>query len=419
MLHAFRFFSQVNFALKILFSLFFALTYLYKLKPKVHIIMPNLFPPEIIKSSCENYFAEQRTSSQIIYVTVLIFLLAAIGLLPFVTVQITTQSEGVVRSGYEDNPVVPVVTGQVVSCRIAENKAVSKGDTLLVIASDQVDLDLKLQAFRQKEDSLMLLDLQLLIRGETTGLHTTLYKQEFLTYSGRLTEQKTQLKQAEQEFILAETLFKKGITPKHDFDKINNQFQFERNRFNTIREQQLSLWQEKLKETALNIEELHTKSIQLKVGKKLYCLTAPVSGVLTGYSGIREGNFTVPNQPIARISPDNELLVECYVSPSDIGLIQKEMAATFQFHAYNYNIWGIAGGCVKEISDNVINIGNNPYFRVRCQLNDQFLQLKNGTKGYLIKGMSATSRFKVADRTLFQLLYDKADNWLNPKRKNG
>ena len=103
--------------------------------------MPQLFPPEIIKNSSEYYFSEQRTTSRIIYISVILFLIASFSLLPWITIQVTTQSEGVVRSGDEDNPVVPVVTGQVLSCRLSENKRVSKGDTLLIISSAQIDQD--------------------------------------------------------------------------------------------------------------------------------------------------------------------------------------------------------------------------------------------------------------------------------------
>ena len=142
-----------------------------------------------------------------------------------------------------------------------------------------------------------------------------------------------------------------------------------------------------------------------------------MAGTITGYTGIKEGNFISPNQSIARIAPDDDLLVECFVTPNDIGLIEQGMPATFQFHAFNYNLWGVASGKISEISSNVINLNNRPFFRVRCQLDQRFLKLKNGYTGNLKKGMTLTGRFKVADRSLYQLLYDKADNWLNPKRK--
>ena len=91
------------------------------------------------------------------------------------------------------------------------------------------------------------------------------------------------------------------------------------------------------------------------------------------------------------------------------------MNVTFQFHSFNYNQWGIGTGNVIELSNNVVSIDNQPYFKVRCSLDQSFLQLKNGYKGYLKKGMTLTGRFKITKRSLFQLLYDKTDNWLNPK----
>jgi HlyD family secretion protein len=381
--------------------------------------MPPLFPPEIIKSSSENYFSEQSTSSRIIYLSVMLLLIVAFGLLPFVKVQVTTQSEGVVRSGYEENPIIPVVSGEVVSCRISENQSVNKDDTLLILSTDKIDQEIRLLTFRQTEEKALLSDLNRLVLGKEDGLLSSLYRQEYVGYMGRLAEQKTQMLQAENEFLLAEKLFDKGITPKHDFEKISHQFQYEKDRYNSIRAQQFTLWQGKLKETILNLADMATKIEQLNKEKEQYCLTAPITGTITGYTGIKAGNFVAPNQPVARIAPENDLLVECLVSPSDIGLIAQGMPASFQFHAFNYNLWGVATGSVNEISNNVVSINNRPFFRIKCQLDQHFLKLKNGTKGNLRKGMTLTGRFKVAERTLFQLLYDKADNWLNPKRKEG
>jgi membrane fusion protein, peptide pheromone/bacteriocin exporter len=381
--------------------------------------MAQLFPSDIIKGSSENYFSEQNSNSRVIYLSVILFLLAVIGLLPWISVQVSTQSEGVLRSGYEDNPVVPVVSGVVKNINISENQYVKKDDTLLVIASDRIDQEITLLTFRQKEDSLLLFDLNKLVSGKINGLMTSLCRQENTSYQVRFKEQEAQLLQAESDYLLAERLFTKGITPKYDFEKIGRQLQIERNRYASVQSQQLSQWQGKLKETTLNLAELSTRLGQLDKEKEQYCLKAPIAGTTIGYTGLQAGNFVVPNQQIATIAPENDLLVECYVSPSDIGLIEKGMAATFQFHAFNYNLWGVATGEVNEISNNVIKINNRPYFRVKCKLDQHFLKLKNGYTGRLKKGMTLTGRFKVADRTLYQLLFDKADNWLNPKRKSG
>ena len=343
--------------------------------------MSQIFPPEIIKSSGENYFSEQSNSTPVIYLSAIIFLLATIFLLPFVKVQVTTQSEGIVRSGYEDNPIIAVVTGEVISCRIAENLSVHESDTLLLIASHRIDQQLRLFTFKQREDSTLCADLRKLIEGNWQSLTTALCKQEFNLFSGKMAEQKTQMLQAERDYLLAEKLFSKGITPKVELEKLNSQLLLEKNRYNSLQSQQQTLWQQRLKEGIVQLADLSSEIEQLKKEKMHYCLTAPISGTITGYSGIKAGNFLLPNQLIAKISPDDELLVECYVTPSDIGLIEKGMLVSFQFHAFNYNLWGVATGLVNEISSNVININSRPYFRVKCRLNQQFLALKNGTRG--------------------------------------
>ena len=381
--------------------------------------MSQIFPPEIIKDSCENYFSEQNSAIPVIYLSAIIFLVTIICLLPFVKVQVTTQSEGIVRSGYEDNPIIPVVTGEVIYCRIAENLPVHESDTLLLIASHRIDQQLRLAAFKHKDDSVRSADLNKLIAGNCQELATSLCQQEYRTYTDRSMEHNTQILQAERDYLLAEKLYSKGITTRYELEKLNGQLLLVKNKYTSMKAQQQTIWQERLKEVNLHLADVTSEIEQLKKEKMQYCLTAPISGTITGYTGIKVGNFLLPNQLIAKISPDDELLVECYVTPSDIGLIEEGMVVSFQFHAFNYNLWGVATGWVNEISSNVISVNNRPFFRVKCRLNEHFLALKNGTRGNLKKGMTLTGRFKVAERTLYQLLYDKADNWLNPKLTNG
>ena len=410
--------------------------------------MSQLFPSEIIKNSTENYVSELRTSDRIIYMSVILFLLVAFGTLPFLTVQVTTQSQGVIRSGNEDNSVTTVVSGEVLSCKITENQSVNKGDTLLVVSTDRLDEEIRFSFAQQNEESRIINDLNSLLytdngtihsqtnetnmpesstKASINILHSTILNdlmspvlhQDYLLYSGKLEEQRTQLLLAESEYKLAETLFNKGITPKHDFEKISHQFQFEKTRYSTIQAQQFTQWQEKLKQSKMRFEDLSAKIKQLRTEKKQYYLTAPISGTIADFTGIKGGNFILPNQQIARITPESDLLVECLISPSDIGLIEKDMSASFQLHAFNYNLWGSATGKVNEISNNVVTINNHPFFKIKCQLDQSFLQLKNGHRGNLKKGMTLTGRFKISERTLFQLLYDKADDWLNPKHING
>lgn len=74
------------------------------------------------------------------------------------------------------------------------------------------------------------------------------------------------------------------------------------------------------------------------------------------------------------------------------------------------------GATVEEIFDDVSvsSDGTQSFYKVYCTLSDDYLSLKNGYRGYLKKGMVIHSNFHVTRRTVFQLLYDKINDWLNP-----
>lgn len=377
--------------------------------------MRQLFPPEIIKNSAENYFIKQRTTSKAIYLILIAVLLMFLLLLPIIMVDITTQSNGVIRSRYDDNILQSGVYGEVTRANISENLAVLQGDTLLIINTQKTDEQINYYQLQINEETIHLNDLALLLGNDHSPLASTLFRQESAGYQGKLEEQKVKMSQVEKEFVLAETLYEKKVIPKMEYEAKKNNREYEISRYNNIREQQKLTWQTRFTELRTKIEGLKSNIEQLQREKQQYIITAPIAGTITGYTGVKKGNFIVPNQQIGRISPDNELLVECYISPSNIGLIRQDMNVSFQFHSFNYNQWGIGSGKVIELSNNVISINDQPYFKVRCSLDQSYLSLKNGYKGYLKKGMTLTGRFMITKRSLFQLLYDKTDNWLNPK----
>ena len=60
-------------------------------------------------------------------------------------------------------------------------------------------------------------------------------------------------------------------------------------------------------------------------------------------------------------------------------------------------------------------ITNGECLTVRCSLNTMQLPLKNGYTTNISKGMTVTTRYFITRRSLFELLFDKVDDWFNPK----
>ena len=92
------------------------------------------------------------------------------------------------------------------------------------------------------------------------------------------------------------------------------------------------------------------------------------------------------------------------------------MTGKVQVSSFNYTEWGMLDTVVDEVFDDVTlsSDGTKSFYRVYCILNDDHLTLKNGYIGYLKKGMAINTNFLITRRTVFQLLYDKINNWLNP-----
>ncbi len=89
-----------------------------------------------------------------------------------------------------------------------------------------------------------------------------------------------------------------------------------------------------------------------------------------------------------------------------------------QISAFNYNQWGLLTGKIIEISNDIQLVKEQPIFKVKCALDQDFLKLKNGYPAKFKKGMTLHARFMVTKRSLWQLLYDKVDDWVNPNIKN-
>ena len=159
-------------------------------------------------------------------------------------------------------------------------------------------------------------------------------------------------------------------------------------------------------------------SVRAKRAMTALTIIAPITGTLLNVLGVEEGSLISSGIQLAEISPKGDLIAECYVSPFDIGLINPINPIKFQIDAFNYNQWGFATGEIIEIGRDLEFVNESPIFKIRCKLDQNYLSLKNKVTGNLIKGMTFNARFKLAERTLFELLNDKIDDWLNPSSQN-
>lgn len=363
------------------------------------------------------------TSSRIIYIVILSATIVALCLMPFIPIQISVNSHGVLQSALERTELYASVSGRIVQVRVMDNQSILGGDTVLIIDSSLPGQQSKILSRRSKQLRQLLEDAGRIVRHADQAVYpatepvlmTEEYRTSWLQFRQEFEERLLNRDQAERMFKRYNTLYKNAAITLSE----NEKFKFEYDK--AVSDQSLlinrykSQWELEAGGYRRELSELLSREAEIEEQNKLFTLRAPVSGSVQNLVGIQAGSWVFANQKIAEISPDAQLIALCYVKPSDIGLIRKGQSVNFQVDAFNYNQWGLISGKVIDISDDIIFLDRGvAVFKVRCMLERDHLKLKNEYKGYFRKGMSFTARFMVAERTLFELLYDKLDDWLNP-----
>jgi len=374
-----------------------------------------IFPKEIIQFTIESHYSRFSKYKPVVYLLLVVIVLAAILLLPVIKVDITIQARGIIRSLAEPTTVMAPVTGMVREIRISENMKVSAGDTLLKLSPEKIDdqsriVDEKITTYKQ-----YLRDLEKLTSGSLLQPESELLTSSLNEYNQKLKEYQLRIDMCSKDFERTKILFEKSVIAAAEYEKKElelNQLIRERDFYIN---QKKAAWHQQLFQYKTELQSLTDNREQLSFEKRFYVVIAPANGYITNFNGTQAGSFIFPNQSIATITPSENLIVECYVDPADIGYLRQGNSATFQVDAYNYNQCGLATGEIIDISNQPYQENGKVYFKIKCKPHEEYLALKSGYKGELKNGFTLTSRFIVTRRSLYDLLFDKADDWLNPK----
>lgn len=293
------------------------------------------------------------------------------------------------------------------------------GDTLFELESVAINERQRFFSTKVEEVHTRLSDLDILLApnresNASQAPKTFVYIQAQNQFRERIREVEVKLEKAKRDFDRNKRLFDDRVIAQVEFEG----YQFEVNRLEKelqiVKESQWSQWAAERQTLLVEKNELSGQlaSIQAEASKNY--ILAPLAGVLTSSKGFYKGGYVLPNQELVSISPTDSIIVMAYLSPADIGFIRKDMPVTLQVDAFDYNQWGLADARIIAVSENVKVLDGKPVFEVRCHALQTYLQLPNGYKGYLKNGMTAQSRFIIQQRTLWQLLFDKVDDWLNP-----
>ncbi|ARM91485.1 HlyD family secretion protein (plasmid) [Rhizobium sp. CIAT894] len=374
---------------------------------------------ETASCTAESILARRSGRSLSIYRAILLFVAAAFGSLPLVTIPVSMQSVGTIRPIVEKTPLIAPVSGRISRVLAFENDVVAKGKEIIAFDDHVIEEKLSgvLADIHAKSD--LAHDFQTLISSGarlsvSPPLQTESAMAERVHFLNLLRENQNARSNAAAELDRAKRLVSAAAAPAKTVDEKAFALQNIEVQGEILVRRKTADWNQKLLDANLSLKELTATLHQLEHERDLHRIRAPVSGALEQFSGLAHGSYVQSGQTVGWISPNDDLVAEIYVSPNDIGFVQPGQPVRLQVDAFNYNQWGVIKARVVEVAQDFTLHDGNPVFKVQCALSRSELALKSGAIGHLKKGMTVRARFLLANRTLLQLLYDEADDWLNP-----
>lgn len=366
-------------------------------------------------NTTENLIAKNKTKSISIYLLVLLAIVLVLALLPVIKIDISSQSRGVVRSKTDNVPITSLVNGKITKIFLKNNGLITEGDTLFTVSKENLETERDLQDTITSSVTALLEDVTYIVTNKTSLLKTPTFKEDFYKYQAQKNELQSKVAQAQLNFNRHKSLYDKQVVAKAEYEKYLYELRFANQSLQSFVNQQKASWEKQKQELEERVKNLEGSIEKITVEEKNYIVIAPVSGTVENFIGLQVGSFVNASQIIASLSPEDNLIVESTVSPSDIGLLKINQLVKFQIDAFNYNQWGLLEGKIIDIDKNVTLQENQAFFKVRCSIKNKNLQLKSGYETSITKGMTLTTRYIITRRSLYDLLFDKMDDWLNPK----
>jgi HlyD family secretion protein len=378
----------------------------------------NIFPDSVINQSYEQIIAEYGKRTKILYIVILFVIVAAFVSLFYIYIDVGVTATGMIKPRGERNIITAPISGKIKFINLAENMLVNQRDTLFIVVSDAITSQIPALNQRKDEINNMILDLNTMLDAKNTSkFQSPVYIRIYNHYKTQLKELQHKNDVCKITYEREKKLFDKGITAAAEFEKYEADYRNTQLAINTFIRGQRAQWQSDKISYENELSDIETKLAQIEIQNAETVVTATVDGVIQRIENINDGSYVHAGQKLVEIAPDGDLFAECYVASNDIGLLVKNLPVRMQIDAFNYNQWGMLDGKIIDIAEDITITNDASYYKIYCSLAQNYLQLKTGYKAYVKKGMKVNVHCIVNRRSLFQLLYDKIDDWINPSQK--
>ncbi|ULQ50643.1 HlyD family secretion protein [Flavihumibacter fluvii] len=338
----------------------------------------------------------------------------------FVSLEVVVKANGILRPAREMTEVKAAASGALDTLFVTDGQSVKKGDRIAVIKDElQPAISVKLSAEKDRKmamlgDLNLLTNLQVPVGRQSPAFNTILYKEQFAKFLQLQHEKEALLHHAHQEMASSSILLKDKIIAPAEFAAKETVYLQSVSSLNAAWHEQMASWNNTKQQLITELNVLEQQLLQINSDHQKLVVYAPVSGVILSLHVRYTGTFLQAGEILCSISPEDTLIAECYVSPTNIGFLKMDQAVIFRVDAFDHKQFGIMKGNIIFIDPDFSNSKESPVFKIRCSVDRETVSLKNGYTANLRKGMTIQARFIIIRRTIWQLIFDKLHNWFEP-----
>ena len=177
-----------------------------------------------IENSLENLIIKNRVKGSTFYIFILLIVLGGISSLPFIYVDVSSRAPGFVRPLGDNVPIISLVSGNIQTINLKNNKTVQKGDTLLMINPQSINSQVSVNINFQKQLQQNIADLDHMMNGESNSCIKLPHNQsELQKYLAQKKELISRVRSATQIFQRNKKLFIDHVIPQSDFEKFEDE----------------------------------------------------------------------------------------------------------------------------------------------------------------------------------------------------
>lgn len=367
-----------------------------------------------LKEHLPSYLLYIYPCGRAIYLICVGLIIISLAVLPLVSVQVSVSGRGIIRPVQEKTRILAAASGIVSEVYIKEGDRIRKSEPLLQIRSIETRKNLHTLHTELKETEAHVLDLEGLTSSPLISPLSARYTKEYEEFKKEREYLELLQSKAKRELLRHERLYRGGLISEKDYDDLVFEFDKTTKELENHKYRSLNKWQNEYYNQLVGLRDLEMQIRNAEEEVLQTTILAPASGNMVEFDGICEGSVVQAGNVIGILSPESVLIGEFYIPSRNIAYLRQGQKVQLHLDAFSTREWGFIPAHIYDISSDFILLDNQPVYRVKCRLERTEMNLKNGYTACLKKGMTFYARCLVSRRTLFQLLADKADNWLNP-----